>query len=266
MDLPELLLITNPRNSDPEEDIFLSNELKDTFNITVTDPTQALTLLPRFSRCLIRNAWPSRLFVNEFSEMKRICSEHNIKCYNPFPRNGYVEDKIYLIELYQDGYPVIPTADSIDTIDALPPSVSYIIKPKDSCSSDGIEALSKIAIQKRDLEGLVIQPEIDLVHEISFYFIDDVFEYATISAGKNKRWELTEYQPSAEEITWATQFVRWNAMPYGLQRIDGCRTIEGRLLLMEIDSRMPILTLFDLSESTRHHVLDSFTHSLLRNL
>ena len=266
MELPSLLFITNPHNSDPEEDIFLSNELKDIFNVTVTDPKQALTLLPHFSRCLIRNAWPSRLFVNEFSEMKRICSEDNIKCYNPFPRNGYVEDKTYLIKLYQDGYPVIPTADSIDTIDSLPSSDSYIIKPKDGCSSDGVEALSKAAIQTRDLVGFIIQPEIDLVHEISFYFIDDVFEYAMISAGKNKRWELTEYQPPTEEITWATQFVTWSAMPYGLQRIDCCRTVKGELLLMEVEGTMPMLTLFDVSEPTRRRVLDSFTHSLLRNL
>ena len=266
MSLSQLLFITNPHNSDPKEDVFLSDKLRDTFDVTVTDPKQALTLLPQFSRCLIRNAWPSRAFVDEFIEMRRICSERRIKSYNPFHRNCFVEDKTYLKQLYHAGYSVIPTVDSIDEIDSLPLSNSYIIKPKDGCSSDGVEALSKINLHTRDLTGFIIQPEIDLLHEISFYFIDDHFEYATISAGKNKRWELTEYHPTADEIHWAEQFVKWNALPYGLQRIDCCRATKGNLLLMEIESEMPMLTLFDISKPTRYRVIQNLKNSLLRNI
>ena len=42
----------------------------------------------------------------------------------------------------------------------------------------------------------LIQPEIDFVYEVSFYFINDTFEYAMYAPDKSKRWELKMYESS----------------------------------------------------------------------
>jgi hypothetical protein len=259
--LTPLLFITNPKNSDPDEDIFLADYLKKYFNITVADPMGAVDLLPNFSFCLIRNAWPSRLFLDELKAIKKISDENRIKVYNPFHRGG-IEDKSYLIDLFRGGFPVIPTIDQFDDLNQLPRSEIYVVKPKDGCSSFGVKFLSLSELRHEDITGSVIQPAIDLRDEISLYSIDNVFSYAMVSAGPGKRWDLMEHEPSEEEMDWAMKFIKWNNMPYGLQRIDGCRTKAGDVLLMEVEDFMPMLCLADLSDSTRDRVLNQLVVSL----
>lgn len=266
MQLPALLFVTNLQNSDPEEDLFLSGYLSSVFDLQVASPSEALALLPKARRCLIRNAWPSRFFVKEFMEMRRISALERVRFYNPFHRNGYVEDKTYLLDLYKQRYPVIPTITSEKEIDQLPKSKKYVVKPNDGGSSFGVEFITKEEVLEREWLNYLIQPEIDLLYEISFYFIDDTFEYAMVSAGKGRRWELQEYHPTQAELDWAQAFVRWNKLPYGLQRIDAARTRTQELLLMEIEDTMPMLTLSDLPNSSRERILENFVKSLARNL
>lgn len=217
-------------------------------------------------RCLIRNAWPSRIFVDEFTKIEQISTLGKVRFYNPFHRRGYLENKAYLLDLYRQGYPVIPTVTSSQEIDQLPESEKYIIKPNNGCSSFGVESLTKQEVLERALQGYLIQPEVDLLDELSFYFIDNTFAYAMVSAGKDRRWELEEYHPTRQEIEWAEKFVQWNNLRYGLQRIDAVRTRTMELLLMEVEDTMPMLTLFDLSELRRTQVLECFVQSLIKNL
>lgn len=264
--LPRLLFVTNPRNSDPGEDRFLVRYLWGIFDITVVNPKQAVQCLPEFSRVLIRNAWPSRIFVGEFKAMKKIIEERSIKSYNPFHRNAFIEDKEYLLHLFRAGYPVIPTVDLLEDLELLGESDRYVIKPKDGCSSYGVKVLKKEELLRMNVDGYVIQPEIDFVDEISLYFIDGKFTYAFVSGGKGKRWNLREFTPSKEEIEWAQDFVDWNALPYGLQRIDGCRLRDGSILLMEVEDTMPMLSLHELSAERRGQVLKIFSESVLKNI
>lgn len=264
--LPRLLFVTNPRNSNPGEDRFLVRYLRGLFDITVVDPKRAVERLPEFSRVLIRNAWPSRLFEKEFRAMREIIMEQGIRSYNPFHRNGFIEDKEYLLHLFRAGYPVIPSVDLIEDLELLGSRERYVIKPKDGCSSYGVKVLTKEELLRTNLAGYIVQPEIDFVDEISLYFIDGIFVYAMVSAGKGKRWNLQEYPPTQIELEWAQDFVDWNALPYGLQRIDGCRLRDGSILLMEVEDTMPMLTLRDLSPISRGRVLKAFSASLLKNL
>lgn len=259
--LPELLFITNPDHEDQEEDAFLGKALRSTFNVIVASPKEAPKLLVKFSRCLLRNAWPSRLFIPELQMVERVSKERGIKMYNPVHR-GYIENKSYLERLWRDGYPVIPTISSRTHLDQLPSCETYIVKPNDGCSSVDVESLTREQISKRDVSGSIIQPELVLRDEISFYFIDDVLAYTMVSGGKGKRWDLTEYDPSDEEIHWAKQFVTWNKLPYGIQRIDAGRTEIGELFLMEVEDQMCYLSLLDLPEESREKACDMLIKSV----
>ncbi|MCX6780091.1 MAG: hypothetical protein NT034_02840, partial [Candidatus Magasanikbacteria bacterium] len=151
MTLLPLLFITNINNDDPEEDQFLSNYLSNFFSVALVDITQAPTVLSQFKSCLIRNAWPSRSFVKEFELIKNISIQFGIKLYNPIHRNNFVENKIYLVDLFEQGMEVIPTADSLENLSKLGIPDSYIIKPLDGCSSWGVQELSLGEIIQKDL-------------------------------------------------------------------------------------------------------------------
>jgi len=260
-----LLLITNKNNEEPKEDIFLADYLSDFFDISLVDITDAPTVLPNFKKCLIRNAWPSRLFAKEFDLIQKIAKQNNIKLYNPGHRN-FVEDKTYLVNLFERNFPVIPTINKLDNLQKLGSPDSYIIKPNDGCSSMGVEELSSKEIVQKDLSGYLIQPMIQFKDEISFYYIDDIFVYAVVSAGPGKRWTLQEYTPTEIELNWAKQFLDWNKLPYGLQRIDACRLKNGKLFLMEIEDTFPMLSLDMLSDETKEKVLACLVVSLEKNL
>lgn len=76
---------------------------------------------------------------------------------------------------------------------------------------------------------MLIQPAIDFQYEVSFYFIDEKFEYALYAPDKLKRWKLKEYDCTDEDITFAREFIEWNTVTHGIQRVDACRTKDGNI-------------------------------------
>ena len=97
---------------------------------------------------------------------------------------------------------------------------------------------------------ILIQPAIDFEYEVSFYFINDKFEYAVYAPNKKERWKLERYVPSAEEIEFAKRFIGWNTIENGIQRVDACKTKDGQLLLVELEDLNPYLSLLELNKET----------------
>ncbi len=263
---PRLLLVTNQENTDPEEDQYLAYYLQNNFTVTICSVADAIGIVSNFDGCLVRNAWPSRLFKSEFEQFQKMCVEKKIKLYNPIHRNGYVEDKNYLVELFKAGYPVIPSVRFSKEIAQLPVTDEYLIKPLDGASSWGVEVMSLNQLLNRNPLKHIIQPKLHFQDEVSFYFIDDHLTYTLVSSEPDQRWELVEYSPTQNEIDWAKKFVDWNHLPFGLQRIDACRMANGELFLMEIEDMMPFLSLDALSEDSKQHVCKRLEKSLLKNL
>lgn len=264
MPLPRLLLITNPRHDSAAEDRFLAHYLAEFFDVETVAPREAPDALETAERCLIRNAWPADACVDAFKEIERLIKERNILAYNPLHRRGYLEDKTYLLKLFQEGFPVIPSVDRLDDLDKLGAPERYVLKPLDGCSSRGVRIVPKQNLGP--LTGHILQPFMDFAEEISFYFIDDQFTYALVSAGPGRRWNLVEYQPTKDELAWAQKFVEWNELPYGLQRIDGMRLHDGTLLLVEIEDQMPLLSLDALPTVSAARVCSRLAESLCLNL
>ena len=128
-----------------------------------------------------------------------------------------------------------------------------MIKPKDGADSIGLEFLTKEELLKRNLTDgdTLIQPAIDFKYEVSFYFINDKLEYALYAPDKSKRWELQKYNFTNENIKFAEKFIKWNKIKNGIQRVDACRTQDGKLLLVELEDLNPYLSILELDENTR---------------
>ena len=171
--------------------------------------------------------------------------QKRLKTYNTFTGKADMRGKQYLLDLTLEGYPVIPTVDSIDSLGLLPNTERFVIKPKDGADSIGLEIITKEELTKRSIPDgeYLIQPEIDFVYEVSFYFINDKFEYALYAPDKAKRWELKEYTCNKSDIAFAKRFIEWNSIRNGIQRVDACRTKDGRLLLVELEDLTPYLSI-----------------------
>ena len=259
-----LLFVTNLAHEDRSEDLFLADRLANEWDVTIAAANDAAKIAEAggYWIALIRNAWPSFEFDPAFSVLELLVREGKLKTYNPpSTSRGFHENKAYLLDLYMAGYPVIPTFESVAALTAAQPAwaENALYKPLNSCSSIGL--MAGPAEELPDSKG-IYQPWVDFEHEVSLFFIDNQFAYAVRSASHSKRWNLQEFQPSAEDLAWAQKFVDWNALPYGIQRIDGGRTKSGRLLLTEVEDFLPCLTLDVLAPERRDDIVDRLLASV----
>lgn len=266
--MTRLLFVTNLRHEDRGEDLFLAERLAREWSVTIADANDAARIAEAggYDIAFIRNAWPSFEFDPAFAALEARVRDGKLKTYNPpSDSRGFHEDKTYLLRLYESDFPVIPTFASAAAIRAARESWAEraVYKPLNSCSGIGLMAGPADELPVSD--G-IYQPWVEFQHEVSLFFIDNEFAYALRSASHSERWNLVEFEPSAEDIAWAKRFVVWNKLPYGIQRIDGGRTVGGCLLLTEIEDFLPCLSLNALGIERREQVVASLLSSVRNHL
>ncbi|MEG1410928.1 MAG: hypothetical protein RR942_16405 [Romboutsia sp.] len=248
-----------------EEDLYLTSKLREDFNLLICNPRDINKFNEDFDLIVFRNTGPAANFDNEYKVFREKIKTHNLLTYNSFDGHGDMNGKDYLIELTNKNLPVIKTIDNISNFNKLPDVKKYIIKPKDGADSIGLEFLCKEEIfnkVKKDDYNTLIQPFIDFQYEVSFYYIDDEFQYALYAPDKNRRWEMKEYDPTQEDFEFCKSILDWNNLSHGIQRIDACRNEEGQLLLVEHEDLNPYLSILDISPSLRDKFMGSLKKSL----
>lgn len=60
--------------------------------------------------------------------------------------------------------------------------------------------MGKEELQKESCQNVLIQPVVDFLHEVSFYYIGRQFYYALYAPIPSKRWELETYPASKEDL------------------------------------------------------------------
>lgn len=240
-----------------EEDVFLTNRLRREFDLAICDIPSARSFEDHVDLIVVRNIGAVSYFHEEYFEFRKRVKEKKLNIYNEFNGIGDQIGKQYLIDFSNDGYPVIPSVDKLSDLYKLGDNERYCIKPKNGADSNGIKFPFKDELVHMDLPDgeYIIQPWIDFEYEVSFYFINDKFEYAMYAPDKSKRWELKPYPYNEEDIAYAEEFINLSPVKKGIQRIDACRTKDGKLLLMELEDLNPYLSLDLLSDDTREMVI-----------
>ncbi len=246
-----------------EEDLYLTARLQDHFEILIGHPQQALAFLDKADVLVFRNTGPVLAYQAYFERFLEAIRSQKITTFNSFDGQADIRGKQYLLELYQKGYPVIPSIESLDQVDRLGPAEQYVLKLKHGADSLGMEFLSPEALSSCDAQGKIIQPFVEFAYEISFYYINEQFQYALYAPDKAKRWELEEITPSEADRDFADSFIRWNAMQHGISRVDACRLPDGSLLLVELEDLNPFLSVMALGEDVREKFLKNWIHTLL---
>lgn len=247
-----------------EEDIYVISKLKDDFEILICSPLHSKNYEQLTDVVIFRNTGAVIYYKECFDEFLKRASSNNVSVYNSLTGKGDMRGKQHLLDLSRENYPVIPTIDTLDDLNRLPSSNRYILKLKNGADSIGMENVTYEELQKQDLRNYIIQPFINFRYEVSFYFIDDTFQYALYAPDKNKRWELKEYTPTTEDLLFANTFIEWNSITHGIQRVDGCRLDSGDLLLVELEDLNPFLSLNAVSKEVKDNFVNNFKTSIIK--
>lgn len=250
-----------------DEDIFLTSRLRASFDLALCHPLDATALMDGFDGVVVRNSGPVLGHQEAYAAFRAEALARGTTVYNPLTGRADMAGKQYLPDLTRAGHPVIPTVESAADLDRLPEADAYVVKPKRGADSIGLRVVDPAEVRalpaSQDVE-LLIQPRIDFVHEVSFYFVDRTLQYALYAPDPERRWDLRPYEPAAADRAFAQHFVDWNALPYGIQRVDACRTREGALLLVELEDLNPYLSLHVLDAATRDAFVAAMTASVRR--
>ena len=268
---PKLLFVTDlyydaKQRRYADEDLYLTSQLRGSFNITICHPCDTQPFEDTVDLIVCRNTGPVIYYLKAYYAFRNRLITNKKRVYNSLSGQADMLGKQYLVDLSKGGYPVIPTIDDLADINHLPSVENYLMKPKQGADSHGIEVVSKDNLDKLSLSDSLLQPKIEIDYEISFYYIDKELQYVLHAPDKQRRWQLVSYDFSAEDSLFAQQFVNWNKLEFGIQRVDACRTVDGQLLLVELEDLNPYLSLLDQQEATRQRFVNNFKNSLCKVL
>ncbi|MFG3226935.1 hypothetical protein ACGF07_19375 [Kitasatospora sp. NPDC048194] len=264
---PRLLLVTDLAYQARgrrycDEDIRLADRLREDFELALCHPLDAAALMDSFDVVLVRNSGPVLNHLRAYQDFRDRALERGTRVYNELTGRADMAGKQYLLDLSAAGYPVIPTVDRAEDLARLPVVPEYVVKPKLGADSIGLRIVPRGQLDSVDYGSVLVQPLIRFAYEVSFYFVDDAFQYALHAPDPERRWELERYEPTAADLEFAQRFIAWNTIGHGIQRVDACRTPEGGLLLVELEDLNPYLSLDLVDEGTR----DSFVAALRASL
>lgn len=263
--LTDLYYVAKGRNY-YEEDLYITSELKNHFNILIGHPHQALEYLDVADLIIFRNTGSILGYQDYFNKFLTAVKEKNVLTFNSFDGKADIQGKQYLLDLTSSNYPVIPTIDSIQDLETLGNQNNFIVKIKNGADSIGMEILSKEQLLEVKPINKLIQPLIDFKYEVSFYYLDDKFQYALYAPDKNKRWELIEYQASSEDLAFADKFIKWNNIQTGITRVDACRCQDDSLLLVELEDLNPFLSIELISKEKREKFISNLIQTFKKLL
>lgn len=241
------------------EDVELSGYLRKSFNVYISHIQDCEKLLDLVDVVLIRNTGPQ---VTHQECLRSLKSIGDLRLFNDLSGKGDLQGKKHLLELYEAGYPVIP---SFRTTREVLNASHYLLKPLNGADSCGVKLVDCKKLREENVDQMIIQPLIDFEYEVSFYFIGENFHYALYAPDPGQRWMLKPYPANDREVAFALQFIRWNSCKWGIQRVDACKLPNGELLLMELEDYNPYLSLDVLSETTRTSFLEALCDALLRS-
>ncbi|WP_222850157.1 hypothetical protein [Allosaccharopolyspora coralli] len=245
-----------------DEDISLSSQLGEAFDVALCHPRHAVALMDGFDVALVRNSGPVIYYPREYEQFRDHALATGARVFTELTGKADMQGKQYLVDLYRAGYPVIPTVDTVDDLGRLPECDSYVVKPKFGADSVGMSIVGPSEISGINDRDVLIQPRVDLEYEVSFYFVGYTFEYALYTPDPAQRWGLTTYEPSETDLDFARGFVDWNGIEHGIQRVDACRTPDGELRLVELEDLNPYLSLDSIGEQQRRTFVRHLTDAL----
>ncbi|MFC9116479.1 hypothetical protein ACFTWN_24470 [Streptomyces sp. NPDC057092] len=245
-----------------DEDIFLTSRLRADLDLALCHPRDAVALMGGFDGVVVRNSGPVLGYLDAYEAFRAHAVATGTPVYNPLTGRGDMAGKQYLLDLTEVGFPVIPTVRRPEDLHRLPRAERYVVKPRLGADSHGLRVVPAGEVAAPADGDVLVQPYIDFVYEVSFYFVDHSFQYALHAPDPARRWRLEPYRPTADDLDFARRFIEWNTLDHGIQRVDACRAPGGELLLVELEDLNPYLSLDALDDARRDAFVAAMSASL----
>jgi len=241
------------------EDVELSTLLRNHFNVCTSHINDTEKTLNIADAILIRNTGPQLSHHEQLMTLRR---RIDLSLFNDLAGKGDINGKQHLLDLFESGFPVIPTFNSKEKLKQFGSYDRYLLKPLNGSDSCGIKIMTNNELLLEPCHNVLIQPLIEFVYEVSFYFIGNQFQYALYAPNPQKRWVMEPFVSSKEDIDFAQTFITWNTCKFGIQRVDACRLKNGSLLLMELEDYNPFLSLDLLHKNIKEKFIKALCESL----
>lgn len=245
-----------------DEDRDLTARLRARLDLTICSPLEAESLMAGFDAVVVRNTGPVLGYLDAYGSFRSAALATGMPVFTELTGRADQAGKQYLLDLFDAGYPVIPTVASGAELDRLPVAAEYVVKPLLGADSHGLRFLPPAEARGVDEPGVLVQPRIPFAYEVSFFYVDDAFQYALHAPDPAHRWDLVPYSPTAEDLGFADRFIAWNTIAHGIQRVDAMRTPEGELMLVELEDLNPYLSLQLVTEEQRRRFVDAMVASI----
>lgn len=244
------------------EDRDLIARLAAHFDLSVCRPEQAETLMAGYDAVVLRDTGPVSGYLAAYESFRAAVRATWQPVFTQLTGRADQAGKHYLLDLFAAGDPVIPTVSAGASLDLIPAAEQYIVKPRLGADSHGLRVLTAAEARSVDEPDVLLQPRIPFAYEVSFYYVDDAFQYALHAPDPARRWDLAPYSPTPADLTFADRFIAWNTIDHGIQRVDAMRAPDGELLLVELEDLNPYLSLHLLTEDQRRHFVDAMVASI----
>lgn len=260
----KILIITNLLNECSVEDVWIANSFAaDGHTVKLVNKYYDKSLEDEYDIFIKRYSWIED--INDFtvgaeeSDYETRILNKNLPRIN-FDGNFDNKGKHYLSHLYNLGYSVVPTIDTIDDLNKIPACEKFLIKPVNGYASFGIIEVDASNIREYWNKNYVIQPKIDFDSEVQFYFVGGKYQFAQIFTPKKllSHDNAVFYIPTDKEIELATTFAELNGEEFnGVQRIDFLK-VGDRLLLSELEDDCPYMAIESLEDEGRTSFINAF--------
>lgn len=264
-----ILILSNIDSIYAKEDEFIAESFRNdghTVLIKWIDYDEELD--DKFNIILMRDIWveneqdiPKYQIYNNLLKMR--LKNKPIKKVNFYEVDS--EGKLYLIDYYKKGLPVIPTTNNLKELEKINTYDTFVLKPIKSCNSAfGQKIIDKSDLEKEFKNGLLIQPKIKFKSEVQCYFVANELMY-TLEFIPSKYPDYPSpivTQLTEEERKLVYRFAAETNVTVGFQRLDFLRLENNELILLEIEATTPFMALMMIEENLRNKVIDKYKQSI----
>ena len=265
----QILVLSNPDNEEYIEDLYVADSFReDGHLVDVLWINYDEKLDSKYDVIIRRNTWvEDEKDTYNYKIKDKILKERLIKKNIKTVNLEGLDDKGkgYLCELFKKGKKVIPTIDNLDELDKLPYSKEYVLKDSNSFGSGlGQRVVRAEDLQRKFKKGDLIQPKLNFISEVEFYFVGDqlmyIYEFIPSKYPDYPTPKLIDVTEEEKEL--AYEFAKISNLKIGFQRIDFLRLENDELILLEIEDNSPHMNLEELTSTFRKNVLDEYKENV----
>lgn len=265
----KILILSNSDSIYAKEDEFIAESFRnDGHNVLIKWIDYNEELDDKFDIILMRDIWvENEEDIPKYQKYNNLLKDRLKN--KPIKKVNFYEvdstGKLYLIDYYKKGLPVIPSTNNLKELEKMNIYDTFILKPIESCNSAfGQKIIDKSDLKKEFKNGLLIQPKIKFKSEVQCYFVANELMY-TLEFIPSK---YPDYPPpivtqlTEKEQKLVYRFVAETNVKFGFQRLDFLRLENNELILLEIEATTPFMALMMLEENLRNKVVDKYKQNI----